>query len=331
VTPADLGTKADLRLRPWRDASDFDAMSVIANRAAIADGLDMTWDVGFFERYFMTADGARADPSVISIVDAGDTTVGFGYGHWEQDRPNRRTLWTRCRIDPDWRRLGIGRLLLRAAKAAAVRDAIALGPTDLPLVYRTVAGGEEPGTEALLRSDGYEPTNWITRLVRPTLDDPPDDALPAGVEARPVTPETALAVVRAMCEVFGPEWWFPGMSEAQMAASLDDPVEGQIDLWQVAWDGDTVVGGVLGFIEADENAAFGRQRGYTERIFTRREYRGRGIASALIGRNLRALRARGMTEAALSTDSDNPSGALDLYERHGFRRDRVEVGWERPV
>jgi len=68
-----------------------------------------------------------------------------------------------------------------------------------------------------------------------------------------------------------------------------------------------------------------------ERIFTRREYRGRGIASALIGRNLRVLRARGMTEAALSTDSDNPSGALDLYERHGFRRDRVEVGWERPV
>ena len=36
-------------------------------------------------------------------------------------------------------------------------------------------------------------------------------------------------------------------------------------------------------------------------------------------------------EVELSTDSDNPNGALDLYERHGFRRGRVEVGWERPV
>jgi len=331
VTPEDLDAEVELRLRPWRDAEDFAVMSAIANRAAMADGLDMTWDDGFFVRYFSSGEGARADTSVISIVDAGDATVAFGYGHWERDRPNRRSLWTRCRVDPEWRRRGIGRRLLGAVQSAAVRSSTTLGPTELPLVYRTVAGGEESGTEALLRADGYAPTNWIIRLVRPTLDDPPDDTLPAGVEARPVTPATALVVVHAMSEAFRPEWWFPGMSEAQMAASVDDPVDGQIDLWQVAWDGDTVVGGVLGFIEPDENAAFGRQRGYTERIFTRPEYRGRGIASALIGRNLRALRARGMTEAALSTDSDNPNGALALYERHGFRRDRVEVGWERPV
>jgi ribosomal protein S18 acetylase RimI-like enzyme len=33
-----------------------------------------------------------------------------------------------------------------------------------------------------------------------------------------------------------------------------------------------------------------------------------------------------MTEAALSVDTENPSGALSLYERHGFREhDRVVI------
>jgi ribosomal protein S18 acetylase RimI-like enzyme len=69
-----------------------------------------------------------------------------------------------------------------------------------------------------------------------------------------------------------------------------------------------------------------RRRGYTEGIFTLREWRGRGIASALIARNLRLLRDRGMTEAALSVDTENPSGALGLYERHGFREhDRLII------
>jgi mycothiol synthase len=43
------------------------------------------------------------------------------------------------------------------------------------------------------------------------------------------------------------------------------------------------------------------------------------VASALIARNLRLLRARGLTEAALTVDTENPTGALGLYERHGFR------------
>jgi ribosomal protein S18 acetylase RimI-like enzyme len=99
---------------------------------------------------------------------------------------------------------------------------------------------------------------------------------------------------------------------------IDHPTRGQIDVWQVAWDGDRVVGGVLGFIDADENAALNRNRGYTEGIFTIRDWRGRGVASALIARNLQLLKARGLTEAALSVDTENPTGALGLYERHGF-------------
>ena len=50
----------------------------------------------------------------------------------------------------------------------------------------------------------------------------------------------------------------------------------------------------------------------------RRPWRRRGLASALIGRTLVALRDRGMTAAQLGVDSENPNEALTLYQRHRF-------------
>jgi len=127
------------------------------------------------------------------------------------------------------------------------------------------------------------------------------------------------------------EWHWVEQTEEQMGAQIDDPIEAQLDLWQVAWDGDEVVAGVLGFIDAAENSELGRRRGYTESIFTRRPWRGRGIASSLIARNLRLLEERGMTEAALIVDATSPTGAVELYERMGFRRERTEITFERDV
>ena len=47
--------------------------------------------------------------------------------------------------------------------------------------------------------------------------------------------------------------------------------------------------------------------------------RGQLIAAALIARSLHVLRQRGMEVAALGVDAENPTGALQLYQRAGFR------------
>ena len=50
-----------------------------------------------------------------------------------------------------------------------------------------------------------------------------------------------------------------------------------------------------------------------------RPWRKRGVAKALIIQSLKVLRERGMAEAALGVDAENPTGALRLYENCGFR------------
>ena len=54
-------------------------------------------------------------------------------------------------------------------------------------------------------------------------------------------------------------------------------------------------------------------------LFRSKDWRGKGVAKALMCRTMRILKERGMTEGALGVDEENPSGARHLYEKMGFR------------
>ena len=62
----------------------------------------------------------------------------------------------------------------------------------------------------------------------------------------------------------------------------------------------------------------GYLRGYTEYISTHAEWRNKGIAGSLLASSLRELKARGMQDAALGVDTQNPGGAFQLYTKLGF-------------
>lgn len=71
-------------------------------------------------------------------------------------------------------------------------------------------------------------------------------------------------------------------------------------------------------------AQTGRREAYVGKVGTRREHRGRGLASLLLAHALREYRAAGYDEATLDVDSENPTGALGVYRRAGFE---VESRW----
>lgn len=205
-----------------------------------------------------------------------------------------------------------------------------------PARYRGYADHPGPGVTptdgeaAWLEARGYEPTEWSASLRRPTLDDIPDLPLPDGIEVRPVQPEQMREIVAAHHECFRGEWDFTEITEREFAHIIDDPNRDET-LWQVAWDGDTVVGQVKPFVNPEENEARGYLRGYTEYISTHHDYRNRGIAGALLARALVAIRDRGMTEAVLGVDTNNPGGAFQLYTKLGFELQTYEAVYTKPA
>ena len=167
-------------------------------------------------------------------------------------------------------------------------------------------------------------------LVRPDLEDIADLALPDGVEVRPVTPDMLRPIFDAHWEAFRGSWDFRESTEEDFQQFVDDPIRDE-SMWKIAWAGDTVVGQVKSFINVEENTEMGYLRGYTENISTHSEWRNRGIAGSLLAASLRELKSRGMTEAALGADTENPGGAFQLYTKMGFELRAYEAAYAKPL
>jgi mycothiol synthase len=71
--------------------------------------------------------------------------------------------------------------------------------------------------------------------------------------------------------------------------------------------------------------ATGRRECFIADVGVTKAARGRGIASALLGRSLAAARADGCNVATLRVDAESPTGALSLYERMGFTTQSTSI------
>jgi ribosomal protein S18 acetylase RimI-like enzyme len=188
----------------------------------------------------------------------------------------------------------------------------------------------QPTEEAAwLESMGYLAGEWGALLVRPDLDDIPVRQLPDGVELRPVEPDQVRPIWEEHWEAFRDDWDFQEATAADIDRQLTQPYLDP-SLWKVAWVGDQVVGQVKSYINPEENAARGYLRGYTENIATHKDWRNRGIAGTLLAMSLQELRDRGMTEAALGVDTNNPGGAFQLYTSFGFKPEHYEAVYLKP-
>ncbi len=82
-------------------------------------------------------------------------------------------------------------------------------------------------------------------------------------------------------------------------------------------------GAVAAYIQASEydavQAATGKRDVFLSKVGTAPELRRRGLAGLLLRHALHRYREAGFDQSSLTVDSENPSGALSVYERVGFR------------
>lgn len=317
--------------RPFRGAGDLPAMLPVlaAHRTHIGDP-----DRPSLEQMRLTYSHLTdCDPDLdIAIVETTDgEVVGYARTGFDDLASGGRDLVVFGPIRPDVLTHDVFAAVVRALEQHLERWI----PADRPARYLTWCahpGPDRPptGEAAWLEELGYTATEWGATLVRPTLDDIPERNLPDGVEIRPVTEEQVRPILEAHWEAFRGEWDFREPTESDFVEMIEDPRR-DITLWKVAWAGDQIVGQVKPFIDREDNAERGIRRGYTEHISTHRDWRNRGIAGTLLAMSLRELRDRGMTDAALSVDTNNPGGAFQLYTSLGFELQRYEVVYTRPA
>jgi len=302
-------------------------MNAVANAARFADGEEWITSEAQFRAYYENL--SNCDPATDVVVAERDgRIVGYGRASWYEELDGRRLYDPTVFAHPDEGRSLLAALM--AAMEARCRQIAATHP-DGAKELQTDAVDHAAVRVALINELGYQPVRYGYQMVRPNLDDLPDAPLPDGLEVRPVHADQLRTIFDAEVEAFRDHWGASIPTEADYQQFLTDPVSGDHSVWRVAWSGDDVAGMVRGFINKAENERYGRQRGWVENISVRRPWRRRGLARALIAATITALRERGMTEGALGVDTENPSGALGLYQSCGFAVTRRETVYRKPL
>lgn len=164
---------------------------------------------------------------------------------------------------------------------------------------------------AFLEAHGFTASAHFGTHLRRRLDAPiPRSRLPAGFRLRQVTPADFAERVATQRDAF-----WPGSSftlERYLAVRATAPYDPELDLVLETPDG-TFAGACIAWPDATSGV------GHFEPVGTRRDWRGRGFARALLWEGMRRLRARGMHAAGIGTAGFNaPANAA--YRSAGFEQ-----------
>jgi ribosomal protein S18 acetylase RimI-like enzyme len=328
---------AGVTLRPFRDDADYSRMLSILSECARVDGDD--WTPSLDEIMAWCAPTARFDPAkqivfaLAATQGAAAAEVGVSRVSWYTGRNGARIYPQSSFLLPEWRRPGIWPALIREGDRR-IREMAADHTSLSERYFQGWATEAQTDWIAALKAEGYEAVRHFRNMVR-QLDVVPEldlGRLPDRLEVRPAKVDHMRRIWEAQAEVnrelfeYVAEQWTEEKYPGWLADTSHTP-----RLWQVAWDGDQVAGMVLPRVDEAANGGRSRKRGYTEHVFVRRPWRGRGLAKALIVRSLRLLKEQGMDEAELGVDSENDSGAFGLYQRLGYVTERTDIWLRKPL
>ncbi|MFC9354673.1 GNAT family N-acetyltransferase [Arthrobacter sp. NPDC057013] len=325
----------DLQWRPVSEG-DLDSWAALIARTAAAE--QPVW----FERradleQIMESRNNPVGPNTVLGLDAGG--VPRAYARLTKNRDGAKAHGF-CAVDPQWQRRGVGSALLSWLEARtrqrfaedSGRDSGRESQDRAASVPRLRIFIEQKQQHqcALLEASGYEVVRYYNEMHRPLSAPLPEAPLGHGLELLPMEPKLSEAVRLAHNQVFADHWGSEPRDEEAWGFVVNDPLA-RPDLSAVVLASSTgeVVGYQLASHDPDTAVTRGFTEGYTDLLGVRREFRGRGIAQALLADAMRRFAAAGMDKASLDVDSENPTGAMALYRKMGYAPVSTSLAWDK--
>jgi mycothiol synthase len=221
-------------------------------------------------------------------------------------------------VSPAHRDLGLGAKLLDWAERCAVERAGA------GAVLGQVVTSTNDGARRLLEDRGYRPVRTYWRMSMPLDERPPPPAWPEGVLVRTFDQERDTRAVFALVQdAFADNERHTAESFEEWQAFMIDREAFEPGLWFIAESQGEIVGCVLCPNYEDE--------GWVRQLAVSRDWRRRGLGTALLRQAMSEFSRRGRREIGLVVDSWNRTGAKGLYERAGMTVAREHVRYEKTL
>lgn len=174
---------------------------------------------------------------------------------------------------------------------------------------------------AVLDDLGFDAHRTYLRMRLDFDGAPAVSELPAGLRAQPMTDDDWPQMHHVIIEAFRDHYdSHPLPLDLFRQDSVNDTTD--FDRWRLVFDGDDCVAVCIASNRYAEHGL-----GYVENIGVLREYRGRGIARFLLRDAFARDHSDGLNGTSLHCDATNPTGATQLYESVGMRRDQEYLAW----
>jgi ribosomal protein S18 acetylase RimI-like enzyme len=316
----------------WRPAAEGDIEAWAALIARTAEAEKPVW----FERaadleQILQSKKNHPAANTLLVLDRG--AVPRAYARITKNMDGDKAYGFGC-VDPGWQRRGIGTALLEWLSERTVRrfaeDSPAGGGGAVPRL-RIHMEQQHEHQQQLLRKAGFRVVRYYNEMHRHLDGVPlPEVRLDDGLALVTMRPELSEGVRQAHTAAFRDHWGSEPRDEESWGFTMNDP-QARPDLSAVVLDraSGIVAGYQLASHDPDSAVSRGYSEGYTDLLGVRREYRGRGIAQALLADAMRRFAAAGMDRASLDVDSENPTGALALYEKMGYAAVNRSLAWDK--
>ena len=223
-------------------------------------------------------------------------------------------------VHPEYRNRGLGISLLEWSE----RRGLERTSSGREVRLGQVVTSTNADAQRLLESRGYTPVRTYWRMSMALEERPPPPAWPEGVHVRTFDQERDTRAVYALVQdAFADNERHTAESFEEWQAFMIDRDAFEPGLWFIAESKGEIVGCVLCPNYEDE--------GWIRQLAVARDWRRRGLGTALLRQAMSEFSRRGRKELGLVVDSWNRTGAKELYERGGMTVAREHTRYEKTL
>ncbi len=325
ISPA---STADLTWRPLR-YGDLPGVHALLLAAAQADQDDHSETLADLQTQFDDPwSQAEADARVALAADG--TVAAYARCFCNPAPENEAVVHLWPEVHPAYRGRGLEASALDWLTARAA-ERLRSAPPGLPRDVRLGVRDTQADRISLLEQRGFKPIRYFYRMKRALAQPIPAPALPDGLSLRTYSADVDQALFEAYNESFRDHWSFEPVTREDWEMFFIGNSGFRPDNTLLVLAGDQVAAFSINYERAEDNARTGLNAAVVGQLGTRRAWRKRGLATALLCESMRRFQAAGFDWAMLGVDAENPTGALGLYERLGFVQAKRMIVYARPV
>lgn len=319
-----MTARVKLKSYAWRTLqhSDIPKIQETINAAVKVDRVEAGVSQEQIERIFAMLGNDVATDTLTAVAD--DGTLAALALVLAPPQPDEHLAMISGLVHPAHRQKGIGSAILTWMEDRA-RQKFSQFDDQKPQMLRTSCQDFMADRIALFEQHGLKAERYSYKMHR-SLERPlPHKPLPKGLQILTWTKEQDDALREVFNEAFSDQWGLPTMTEELWKQFFVGVPQFRPDLTYLAVDGETMVGFCLNWVDEARNKQIGVGEGWIEAVGTVPAWRGQGLASALMVYSMKAFIKEGLEQAGLDVDTQNPTGALRLYEKLGFTATKRNV------